>query len=154
VNLHPSRVLASVLLVAGGLVVAVSALAIALAKVLVDAGMTIRPADAALLGDLMAILPLVITFAAINLLAALGLLVGKDWADRLAFGTAALAVAFGAIGLILVVAGRDPFASTVSARTTADGIGIISAFTILYLAVIVTLEFARLPRRVSVGAAA
>ena len=67
----------------------------------------------------------------------------------MALGTATIAVVFGAIALILLSVGRDPFASTVSGRSTNDGIGIIGAFTALYLFVIVAVAVARLPRHPS-----
>ena len=51
--------------------------------------------------------------------------------------------------MILLSVGRDPFASTASARSTDDGIGIIGAFTVLYLFVIVAVAVARLPRHSS-----
>ncbi len=40
--------------------------------------------------------------------------------------------------------GRDPFASTARAAATADGIGIVGTFTLLYGAVIVALGAARI----------
>jgi hypothetical protein len=153
-TVHPSRVVASVLLIGGGAIVAISALAIAFAKILVDAGMTVRPADAALLGDLVAVLPLVLFFAGIDVLAAVGLLMGKTWADLMAYGAATMAVAVGALGLVLIAVGRDAFAPTVTTRSTADGLGIVGAFTLLYMAVIVALAVAREPRRASSGAVA
>jgi hypothetical protein len=153
-NIHPARIVAGVLLVAGGFVVAVSALAIALAKVLVDGGMTVRPADAALLGDLVAVLPFIVAFAGLNLLAAVGLLAGKSWADGVATATARAAVAVGSIGIIIVVVGRDPFASTASARSNADGLGILTAFTLVYVIVLAALAATRRPRRIARGAAA
>ena len=149
--LHPARAVASVLLIVGSLIVGVTALAIVMTKSLVDAGMAIRPADALLLGDLITVLPFIVVFAIVGLVAAGALLIGKPWSDDLAFGTAITAVAVGAIGLILLSLGRDPFASTASARSTDDGIGIIGAFTALYLFVIVALAVARLPRHSSTG---
>ena len=135
-TIHPARLIASVLLAVGGFLVAVTALGIAIAKILVDAGLAIRPPDAALLADVTALLPFVVAFAGANILAAVGLLIGRTWADRLAIGAATVAVTIGAFGLFLIVAGSDPFATTTSARSVADGIGIVGAFTLLYLAVI------------------
>ena len=146
---HPARVIASVLLIAGSAFVSVMALAVVIAKLLVIAGTAISPADALLLGDLVTVLPFVALFAAAGVLAAAGLLGGKRWSDDLALGTAIAAVAVGAIELILLSVGRDPFASTASARSTDDGIGIIGAFTVLYLFVIVAVAVARLPRHSS-----
>ena len=148
-SVHPARVIASVLLIAGSAFVSVMALAVVIAKLLVIAGTAISPADALLLGDLVTVLPFVALFAAAGVLAAAGLLGGKRWSDDLALGTAIAAVAVGAIELILLSVGRDPFASTASARSTDDGIGIIGAFTLLYLFVIVAVAVARLPRHSS-----
>ena len=154
-NIHPFRIVAGVLLVTGGFVVAVSALAIAMARVFVAAGMSVRPTDAALLEDVAALLPFIVAFALANLVAALGILGGRTWAETLALGSAAVAVTIGSVGLLLVVVGRDPFGPTAStAGPSADGIEILAGFTLLYLAVIVALLAARTPRRHSIGAAA
>ncbi len=153
-TIHPSRIVASVLLVAGGFVVAVAALGIVLAHILVEAGLTVRATDAALLDDIVALLPFVVAFAVANLVAALGLLAGRTWADTLAVGSAVVAVTFGALGLLLIVVGRDPFAPVGSAGSGADGIGILAGFTIYYLAIIVALSAASAPRHITTGAAA
>ena len=151
-SIQPARVVAATLLIGGILVVGVAGLAIVLAKLLVDhQGMAVRPADALLLNDLLTVLPLILVFVVTGFTAAAGLLVGTAWSDDLAFGIAIVAVAIGSIGLILLSLGRDPFASTVTARSTNDGIGIIGAFTVLYLLVIVAVAVARLPRRTQTG---
>jgi hypothetical protein len=156
VTIHPFRVVAGVLLTTGGLLVAVSALAIVLARILVAGGMVVRPGDAALLEDLSALLPFIVGFAAVNLVAALGLLGSRAWADNAALGSAAIAVAIGTVGLVFVVVGRDPFGPVAStAGPSADGIEMLAGFTLLYLVVIVSLVAARTPRRlVTMGAAA
>ncbi len=148
-SIHPARIVASVLLVTGSVFVGVMALAIVMAKLLVVAGIPISPSNALLLADLITILPFVTLFAAAGLVAAAGLLRGTRWSDDLAFGTAIAAVAVGAVELIVLSLGRDPFAATASARSTDDGIGILGAFTVLYLFVIVAVAVARLPRRTS-----
>jgi hypothetical protein len=156
VTIHPFRVVAGVLLTTGGLLVAVSALAIVLARILVAGGMVVRPGDAALLEDLTALLPFIVGFALANVVAALGLLGGRAWADNAAIGSAAIAVAIGTVGLLLVAVGRDPFGPAAStAGPSADGIEMLAGFTLLYLAVIVSLVAARAPRRmVTMGATA
>ena len=151
---HPSRLVAGLLLIVGGGVVAVSALAIGLARVLVEAGMVIRPADAVLLGDLVALLPFIITFAAVNIVAAAGLLLGSSWADRLGLGAGIVGATAGALGLLLVGVGRDPFAPAATARATADGIGILAVATALYVLVIVAIDAAGRSRTIFQGAAA
>jgi uncharacterized membrane protein len=145
-SVKPSHVAASVLLVIGGFVVAVAGLAIALASILADAGTTIRPTDAALLGDLVAILPFVFAFAGLNMLAAAGTQAGKSWARTVSMSVAAVAVTIGATGLVLVVAGGDP--SQLASQGKLEGMTILAAFTLLYLAVITALTVARLPQRV------
>lgn len=155
-TIHPFRIVAGVLLTSGGLVVAVSALAIVLARLLVAGGMVVHAGDAALLEDLTALLPFIVAFALANVVAALGLLGGRAWADNVAIGSAAIAVAIGTVGLLLVVVGRDPFGPPAStAGPSPDGIEMLAGFTVLYLAVIVSLVAARAPRRlVAMGAAA
>ena len=148
-SIHPARVIASVLLTAGSVFVSVMALGVVIAKLLVDAGMPISPSNALLLADLITVLPFVAIFVIAGFVAATGLVRGKSWSDDLAFGTAIAAVAVGAVELILLSVGRDPFASTASGRSTDDGIGIIGAFTMLYLFVIVAVATARLPRHSS-----
>ena len=146
-TIHPFRTVAGVLLTTGGFVVAVSALAIAMARILVAGGMAVRAGDAALLEDVTALLPFIVAFALANLAAALGLLGGRAWADNLAVGSAAIAVTIGAVGLLLVVVGRDPFGPSAStAGPSLDGIEMLAGFTLLYLAVIVSLVAARAPR--------
>ena len=153
-NLHPARAVASILLIGGSLLVSVTALAVVVARQLIDAGMAASPSDALLLGDLLAILPFVIGFAVAGFVAAVGLLTGKPWADDLAIGTAIFAVGVGAIGLILLVVGRDPAASAEAARSTTETIAVISVFTASYLSIIVAVAVARLARPISTGAMA
>jgi hypothetical protein len=150
-TVHPARVAASVLLLVGGFVVAVSALAIRLAQALVQGGMAVTPADADLLSDLVAVLPFFVAFAVINVLAAIGLLTSADWADSLATSTGAVATVGGAIGLLLVVAGRDPFAP--GHTPSPDGLGILLVFTGLYAIVLFALAAGR-PRATSITGAA
>ena len=138
-SVHPARVVASLALLAGGFIVGVSVLAIVFAKVLVDAGMAIRPADAALLGDLVPVLPFIGGFAIASILAGLGVLAGQVRAESIAMGTAIVAVIAGFLGLALIVIGRDPFASPARAGSSADGLEIVGAFTLIYLIVLVAL---------------
>lgn len=155
-TVHPLRIAAGVLLTTGGFIVAVSALAIVVARILVAGGTVVRPGDAVLVEDLTALLPFIVAFALANVIAALGLLGGRAWADNVAIGSAAIAVAIGTVGLLFVVVGRDPFGPVAStAGPSVDGIEMLAGFTLLYLAVIVSLVAARAPRRpVTMGAAA
>ena len=138
-SIHPARVVASLALLAGGFIVGVSVLAIVFAKLLVDAGMAIRPADAALLGDLVPVLPFIGGFAIASTVAGIGVLAGQPRADSLAIGTAIVAVVTGLLGLALIVVGRDPFATTARAGSTADGLEIVGSFTLIYLIVLVAM---------------
>jgi hypothetical protein len=138
-SVHPARVVASLALLAGGFIVGVSVLAIVFAKLLVDAGMAIRPADAALLGDLVPVLPFIGGFAIASIVAGIGVLAGQPRADSLAMGTSIVAVVTGLLALALIVVGRDPFATTVRAGSTADGLEIVGSFTLIYLIVLVAM---------------
>ena len=141
-SIHPARIVAALALLAGGFVVAVSVLAIVFAQILVDAGMVIRPADAALLADLVPVLPFIGGFAVASILAGAGLLLGAAAAETLAVGTSVVAITSGVIGIALVVVGRDPFTG-VSTGSPSDGLGIITAFTVTYITAVVALAAAR-----------
>jgi hypothetical protein len=153
-TIHPARVAAAVLLGLGGFVVAVTAFAIALSTMLVNAGLSVRPADAAILMDLASLVPLIAGFAVVTVVAAGGLLAGRAWADAVALSSSAVAIAVGVIGLLLIGIGEDPLASSVSARSTSDGFGIVGVFTLLYIAVFVAVSIADRSTSRSMGAAA
>ena len=151
---NPSgRIVAGILLLAGGFVVGVSALAIATAKVLVDRGVAVSPTDAGLLDDLVAVLPFIVGFAAVNVAAAIGLLAERDWAPSIAGAAATIATITGFVGLVLVIVGRDPFAPITATGPSTDGVGILVAFTVLYAVVLMALAAAR-PRATSISGAA
>jgi hypothetical protein len=150
---HPGRIIAGLLLLGGGFVAAVTALAIAFAKVLVDGGVPAGSANVGLLNDLVAVLPFVVAFAVINVVAAIGLFAERDWATSIAAGAASVATIGGVIGLVLVLVGRDPFAKVASAGPSTDGVEILVAFTVLYTVVLMALTAAR-PRATSITGAA
>jgi hypothetical protein len=150
---QPGRIVAGTVLLAGGFVVAVSALAIATAKVLVDQGVAVNASDAGLLDDLVAVLPFITAFAVVNVAAAVGLLAERAWAPSIATGTAIVATITGGFGLVLVLVGRDPFAPVTAAGPATDGVGILVAFTVLYAVVLMALAAAR-PRATSITGAA
>ena len=156
-TVHPFRIVAGVLLTTGGFVVAVSALAIVTGphpRRRRDGGPSRRrraprgPRPRCCRSSSPSRWP--------TSSPALGLLGGRAWADNVAIGSAAIAVAIGTVGLLLVVVGRDPFGPVAStAGPSVDGIEMLAGFTLLYLAVIVSLVAARAPRRpVTMGAAA
>ena len=151
---NPSgRIVAGILLLAGGFVVGVSAFAIATAKALVDRGVAVSATDAGLLDDLVAVLPFFVGFAAVNAAAAIGLLAERDWAPSIAGAAATTATITGIVGLLLVIVGRDPFAPITAAGPSTDGVGILVAFTVLYAVVLMALAAAR-PRATSITGAA
>ena len=139
-SVHPGRLVASLSLLVGGFVVGVAVLAVTFAGVLVSAGMTIRPSDAALLADLVGVLPFIAAFAILSVVAGAGLIAGSDTGESIAVGTSIAAVVVGLVGLTLIVVGRDPFAG---AGSTADGVGVVGAFTFVYATVLVALAAAR-----------
>ena len=153
-TIHPARAVAGLGLGAVGFVVGVAALAIVLARLLVNAGMPIHPADLATLNDVVAVLPFVAGFALANLVAAAGLLVGSEWAQRLAVAVSGVGVLVGSFGLFLVVAGHNPAATGRSVRAYTDGVEILATFTVSYLVVLGLLAVARQPLRRFVRGAA
>jgi hypothetical protein len=144
-NIHPSRVLAGLALGAAGFIICVTALAIVLARLLVDAGMPIAPGDVATLDDVVALLPFVGAFAIANIVAAVGLVIGNPAGRTIGLGTAIVAVAVGTVGLVILVVGGDPVGSSRSAQAMADGLGIVGTFTLVYLGIIAALTVGRLP---------
>ena len=139
-SVHPGRTVASLALLVGGFVVGVAVLAVIFASVLVGAGMTIDPSEAALLDDLVGVLPFIAGFAILSVIAGAGLIAGSETAETVAVGTSVAAVVVGLVGLTLIVVGRDPFAG---AGSTADGVGVVGAFTFVYATVLVALAAAR-----------
>ncbi len=153
-TIHPARAVAGLGLAAAGFMVGIAALAVVLARLLVNAGMPIHPGDLATLNDVVAVLPFVVAFAVANLVAAAGLFVGTEWAGRLAVAVSGVGIAAGSFGLFLMIAGGHPVASARAVRAYTDGIEILTAFTISYLVVLGLLAVARQPiRRVLRGAA-
>jgi hypothetical protein len=149
---------AAVVLALGGAMLAVIALAIVVAKVVVDAhvpGVVATPQDVALLGDLVAVLPFVVSFAAANVAAGLGLLLGRRWAPRVARWVSGVAVSIGLLGLVLLIAANGPVASTqVAGASDPDGFAILSVFVCLYAWAAVALRLPDEPQRLVATTAA
>ena len=135
------RLAAAAVLAIGGSLIAVSALGMVAAKVALANGFHVRPADAALLDDLVALAPFAAAFAAASLIAALALLSGREWGDRLATAIATIATSIGLFAIALVVLGHDPFTTGDSITAAANGMGILAVFTAIYVTVIVALSF-------------
>jgi hypothetical protein len=138
-----ARGIAAILLLASSALVGLTALALVIARSVVDAGVVIvKPADAALLTDVAAVAPFGAGVAVVSFGVAIALFIGAREA-RLMAGVVALgAVVIGLIGLGLLLLGRDPFAHLASDRAL-DGIGIVGAFVVLHVAVAVALLFDR-----------
>ena len=60
------------------------------------------------LDDVVAVLPFVIGFAVANVVAAGGLFMGTEWAQRVAVAVSGLGIVAGSFGLFLMIAGRGP----------------------------------------------
>jgi hypothetical protein len=127
------RFAAASLLFVGGAIVALSALGIVVARIVIASGapVSVSPADVALLDDLVQLMPFVGAFAVATIVAAIGLVGGSSWADRLATAVSAAAVGIGLVGLSLLILGRDPFAAVASDRAL-DGLGILATFAAFY----------------------
>ena len=149
---------AAAVLALGGALLAVTALALVVARVVLDAnlpGVAASPQDVALLGDLIAIVPFVATVAAINLVAGLGLANGRPWAVRLARWVTGIAVTAGVFGLLLLIAANGPVPSTqVAAASDPDGFAILSGVVCLYAWAAVALRLPAEPQRPVLATAA
>lgn len=146
-----SQQFAAGVLALGGGVLAVGALAIVVARVVLDAGLPgvhATPEDLALLADLIAVLPFVVTFAVVNVVAAIGLATGRPWATGVARWVTAVAVATGLAGLLLLIAANGPVPATqVAQASDPNGFAIVSCFVSLYAWAAVALRFPDEPRR-------
>lgn len=149
---------AAAVMALGGASLAVTAFALVVARVVIEAnlpGVVAKPQDVALLGDLIAIAPFIVTVAAINLVAAVGLVTGRSWAPRVARWVTGVAVTAGLLGLILLIAANGPVPSTQVARASdPEGFAILSAFVCLYAWAAVALRLPTEPTRPVLTAAA
>ena len=134
------RFAAAALLFVGGAIVAFSAFGIVVARIAIASGVpvAISPADVALLDDVAQLMPFVGAFAVANVVAAIALVSGSSWADRLATTVSAVAVGIGLFAITLLIVGRDPF-DAVAWNRALDGLGILGTFVALYGAVIAAL---------------
>jgi len=131
-----SQLFAAAVLALGGGLLGVTTLAIVAARAVLAAGIpgvVANPQDIALLGDLSAVLPFIVTFAALNVVAAIGLALGRRWAAGVARWVAGIAVAICLIGLLLLIAGSGPISTADAGRAgDPDGLAIISLVLCLY----------------------
>lgn len=138
------RIAAALILAASGALIAISAFALVVARAIVTLrpDLVVRPSDLALVDDLVPLTPFITAFAVVNLIAAIALLTGRAWADRLTTAIATITTTLGAAAFVLVALGHDPFVARSSVAAATDGLAIIGSFTAAYAAVIVALAFA------------
>src|SRR5262245_24156646 len=141
------RITAAIILAATGALIAISAFALVVAKAVVALrpDLPIRPADLALVDDLVPLTPFVTAFAVVNVVVAIALLSGRDWADRVATAMATIATTLGAAAFVFVALGHDPFTARSVADSATDGLAIIGSITAAYVAVVIALAFAGAP---------
>jgi hypothetical protein len=117
------RLAAAASLAADGAFILILALAIVVTRGLVAAGLGVTPGDAALLEDLVAVVPFVSAYGIAALVAAAGIVRGRAWADRLGVGVGIIGATVATIGLLLIGVGRDPLATD---QFPADGLGVLA----------------------------
>lgn len=140
--MNPSRSnIAAALLTLGGMLTAVTAFAIVFARMAVEAGLAVKPADRLLLDDLTAVMPLVIGFVVVDIAIAAGLVSRRTWAVASASGLALGVVVLGGFVLAVMLLGSDALLRDGPRAAEADGLGIVGAFTAIYVFVLITLRF-------------
>jgi hypothetical protein len=139
VDLSRSHI-AAALLTLGGLLAAVTAFAIVVARMVIDAGFAVEPTDRLLLDDLTAVLPLILAFVIVDLAIAVGLFGGRTWAVASASILALGVVTLGAFGLGLIFLGTDALSGGAARAAQGDGLGIVGGFTAIYLLAVIALQ--------------
>jgi hypothetical protein len=143
---YPSRsYIAAALLTLGGLLTALTALAVVFARMAVEAGFAVEPADRLLLEDLTALLPLILGFVIVDIAISIGLVGGRTWAVTSGSVLALGVVALGGCVLAVILLGSDRLLAGGLRAAEADGLGIVGGFTAIYLFVLVALRFDGLP---------
>jgi hypothetical protein len=134
------------LLAVGAMLVGVAAAAIIVANLAIAAGADVRPADALFAEDLGAMLPFIVTFAALDVATAAGLAIGRTWAVVSATVLALGAATMGGLALAIVLLGGGPGMLTgANPAANPDGLAIIAAFTGLYVGAALALRVDGLP---------
>lgn len=140
--MNPSRSnIAAALLTLGGMLTAVTVLAIVVARMAVEAGFAVKPADRLLLEDLTAVLPLILGFVVVDIAIAVGLVDRRTWAVSSASVLAIGVVALGGFVLAVMLLGSGSLLGGGPRAADADGLGIVGAFTAIYVFVLITLRF-------------
>lgn len=139
---NTARSIAGTALVLSGVISGVLALAIGIARILVAQGVAVTPADAMLIEDLVAILPFIITFALGAVVAAIGVLQGRVWADRLGTGIGVVGGTVAALGLLLMGVGRDPLTANAAITGPVDGLGILAVVFVIHALAVMAISLA------------
>jgi hypothetical protein len=139
---NTTRYIAGAALVLSGAISGVLALAIGTARILVAQGVAVTPADAALIEDLVAVLPFIVAFAFGAVVAAIGVLQGRVWADRLGTGIGVVGGTVAALGLLLMGVGRDPLTANAAAAGPVDGLGILAAVFVIHALAVMAISLA------------
>ena len=132
-----SRFVAAGLFAAGGALVGIFAFAIFVARAVIAAGAPARPADIALLGDIMPLTPFIAGFAVASLIAAVAVLIRPD-RDWLALAVAGMAMIVGVVAETLLILGNAPF-DRLASNHALDGIEIIASFSVIYVVAAIAL---------------
>ena len=132
--------LAAALLAVGGMIAALGATLIVLARLATATGAIVRPADVLLVDDLTAVVPFVVAFAVVDLVIARGVALGRAWAvasgSVLSFGAATMAV----LGFALMLVGSSPSAFFNASLATAAPGGLVAGIATIYLLALFTLR--------------
>ena len=147
-TIHPARAVAGLACSAAVSSSASSALAVGLARLLVERGMAIHRPTPSLLERPRRGPAVHRRVRRGQPRRRRGLLLGtRVGRSAVGLGAAIVGTTAGSFGLLLMVVGRDPFAPAATARSTADGIGILAAFTAFYVVVLVAIAAAGRPIR-------
>lgn len=137
------RLVAAFLSLAVGSLTLVAILGVYFANAFVDRGFgPISAADAALLDEVVVVLPVIAVFGAIVTAGGVALLVGMRWARPVVAAVSGTAFIAGVVGGVALSLGYDPFVAP-GHGSTADGIGIVAVAAATQLAILVSLAFHR-----------
>lgn len=141
------RTAAAIMLFTSGAFLAVIAFGLVVARMVIDqAALTVTAKDAALVADLATLAPFVAVFGLLDVVAAIGVVLGTGWGRPVGYIVAAIGAFGGAVALTLLILGHDPFANVASDRALG-GIEVAAAFTAYFVVVIVALAMDRVSGR-------
>jgi hypothetical protein len=137
------RLVAALLSLAVGTLTLVAVLGVSFANAFVDRGFgSISASDAALLDEVVLLVPVIAIFGAIVTAGGVALLVGMRWARPVVAVLSGTAFIAGVVGGVALALGYDPFVAP-GHGSTADGIGIVAVAAAIQLAILVSLAFDR-----------